>query len=176
MISKNTNKNGTFLCSCCGKVHKGIPALTFNAPAQWNEDYENKDQESYFLNSDLCWINGKDFFIRVRLEMPIIDTNQIFSWGVWVSLKKENFKKYIKIYGTKKELKEKPYFGWFCNQLPGYPDTLGIKTYVHLQGNKLRPLLELDHENSHPLCQDQHHGITMERVHEIIENSGLKIN
>ena len=105
-IAKKQSKEG-FICSCCGKFHKDIPALTFNAPTQWSEEFAKKDHDSYFLNSDMCWIDGKDFFIRVRLEIPIIDTNQIFSWGVWVSLKKENFQKYLEVYGTKKRIKGK---------------------------------------------------------------------
>lgn len=174
-IVKNRNEEG-FDCSCCGKFHTGIPALTFNAPTQWEEEFAKKDHDSYYLSSDICWIDGKDFFIRVSLEIPIIDTDQTFSWGVWVSLKKDNFKKYVEVYGADKELKEKPYFGWFCNQLPGYPKTIGLKTSVHLQGNKLRPLIVLDHYDTHPLCQEQLKGITMERVHEIIENAGININ
>ncbi len=141
---------------------------SFNTPAYWEDEFAGKDQDHYFLNEDICFIDGKDFFVRGVIEIPVIDGDQTFGYGVWVSLSKENFKKYVEVFGTKKELKEKPYFGWLSNQLSWYPDTLGIKTHVHLQGNKLRPKIELDHDNAHPLCQEQHNGITMERVHEII--------
>ena len=103
------------------------------------------------------------------IEIPVLDNDETFNWGVWVSLRKENFKRYFEVYGTQDELKEKPYFGWLSNEIPIYPKTLNIKTHVHLQGTTLRPKIELDHSNDHPLCQEQHTGISMARVHEIIE-------
>ncbi len=121
------------------------------------------------LDTDFCTINNEVFFIRTVLRIPIIDSKQPFEWGIWVSLSEKNLKRYKKVYGTDKELEEEPYFGWFSNDIKLYPECLGIKTRVHLQGGGLRPLLELDHENPHPLCQEQHNGITLKRAHAIIK-------
>jgi hypothetical protein len=176
LLIKKQNPTPEYNCTCCRKTHNGIPALTFNHPFYWDEKKSTINSGENILTSDLCVIDKKEFFIRVILEIPINDTDQTFSWGVWVSLSKENFFRYKKVFGTKKELKEKRYFGWFSNQIPGYPDTLKIKTSVHLQGGKLRPKIVLDHSDPHPLCQEQHNGITMERMHELIENAGITLN
>src|SRR5262249_24619929 len=39
-------------------------------------------------------------------------------------------------------LSERPYFGWLSTRLPFYPDTLLLKTHVHLRTKKLRPYIE----------------------------------
>ena len=159
-----------YVCSYCGKRHAGLPMdFAFNAPYYWTDELAEKDPENNFLNPDVCVIGGRDFFVRGVIEIPVVDKDETFNWGVWVSLSKENFKRYLLVYGTPDELKEKPYFGWLSNEIPIYPKTLNIKTHVHLQGNTLRPKIELDHSNDHPLCQEQHTGISMARVHEIID-------
>jgi hypothetical protein len=163
-------ENKGYKCSVCGKIHDGLPLdLVFNAPFYWNDELLKSDPEKNFLSSDMCVVNADDFFIRAIVEIPIIGTDKTFNWGIWVSLSKENFKRYSEVYGTEKELSEPHYFGWFSSQLKGYPDCLKIKTTVYLQGNKLRPKIVLDHSDPHLLCQEQHGGITMHRVEELIK-------
>lgn len=155
-------------CTYCGRGMKHhLPALAYMAPDYWQEEFKGKAGHS--LKSDFCTINNETFFVRTVLRIPIVDSDETLEWGVWVSLSETNFKRYDKVFGTKGELDEEPYFGWLSNQLDGYPDCLEIKTRVHLQGGGRRPLLELDHDNPHLLCQEQHHGITLQRAHEIIE-------
>ena len=163
----NKSSKKTIVCVCCGKEIKDhLPALTFNTPDYWIDDFS--DKPNHFLDTDFCNVNNVAFFTRTVLKIPIIDTEEFLEWGIWVSLSKKSFNSYRKVYGTKMELAEEPYFGWISNQIKGYPDCLKIKTLVHLQGGGLRPLLELDHKNMHPLCQEQHTGITMERAHELV--------
>jgi hypothetical protein len=155
-------------CACCGQeIGNHLPALTFEAPVQWQDDYAGKP--GALLDTDFCVINNEAFFIRTVLRIPILDSKESLEWGVWVSLSEENFERYKQVYGTDEELDEEPYFGWFCNEIHIYPKCLGIKTLVHLQGGGQRPVIELDHENPHPLCQEQHNGITLKRAHEIIK-------
>ena len=123
------------------------------------------------LDTDFCIIDNEAYFVRTVLRIPIIDSKEHLEWGVWVSLSEKNFKRYRRVYGKDEELKEKPYFGWLSNQLGDYQDCLEIKTSVHLQGGGMRPLLELDHANAHPLCQEQHNGIALKRAHQIIKES-----
>ena len=113
--------------------------FAFNAPYYWTDELAEKDPENNFINTDMCVISGRDFFVRGVIEIPVLDNDETFNWGVWVSLSKENFKRYFEVYGTQDELREKPYFGWLSNEIPIYPKTLNIKTHVRLQGNTLRP-------------------------------------
>lgn len=160
-----------FTCSTCGKQHGNEARdIGFSKPFYWNKELEKSNPDLNRLSSDTCVIEGKEFFIRGVVEIPIVETNETFRWGVWVSLSKENFNRYTEIYGTSVEFQKKSYFGWFSNQLSryGYPDTLQIKTAVYPQANNLRPKIVLDPENSHPLCREQREGITLKRIHEIL--------
>lgn len=60
------------------------------------------------------------------------------------------------------------YFGWFCNGLPWYPQTLGLKTSVRPRDGNQRPYIVLQ-ESEHPLAIDFHEGISVQRAQEIAE-------
>jgi hypothetical protein len=49
-----------------------------------------------------------------------------------------------------------------------YPDTLNLKTMVHLRDGGIRPFVELE-PTEHPLAVEQRTGITHDRVAEIYE-------
>ena len=63
---------------------------------------------------------------------------------------------------------EEPYFGWLSTSIPGYPDTLNLKTHVHTRAIGIRPFIELEPTN-HPLAIEQREGITLQRVEGIKE-------
>lgn len=156
-------------CSCCGKVHEGVPSFGYDAPAPFREQ-PLEAQQAGFLNSDLCTYedaDGKHYFIRVCLEVPINGLEEPFVWGVWSSLSKLNFERYVDTY-------ESPdttdcYFGWLCNRLPCYPDTYAMKLNVHVRSGGTRPYV-VPEESDHPLSIDFHKGITLERAVEIAEH------
>lgn len=168
-----------YVCASCGKTHDELPMdLGFNAPTHW--DFLEVKGEKDYLTGDFCVIHNNesaDYFIRGILVIPILDDPkyETFNYGIWVSQSKENFQKYNEIYGTEAELKESPHFGWFSNRLKGYPETLGLKSNAHFQGGKSRPLVVLEHTD-HPLSQEQHHGITMARVHELLALNEVKLD
>lgn len=153
-----------FKCSACDEVHEGAPSFSFNAPIQhsWLTDAEKTDAH---LGTDLCYV-GEDRFIRVCLEVPIFGVEAPFMWGVWVSLSQSNFERYRDTYDEPVE--EDEYFGWFCNRLPFYPDTLNLKTLVHPRSGGIRPRLELE-QTDHPLSIDFHNGLTIAKAQEIAE-------
>jgi hypothetical protein len=104
--------------------------------------------------------------VRVCLELPIHGHAEPFVWGVWVSLSAENFARYRETWDAPDTADR--YFGWFCNRLPGYPDTLNLKTLVHPRGEGLRPWIELE-PGEHPLAIDQHEGLSMSRAQALAE-------
>jgi hypothetical protein len=65
-------------------------------------------------------------------------------------------------------MSEPSYFGWLCNSIPAYPETLHLKTAVHAREVGLRPLIELE-ATDHPLAIEQRDGITAARVRNIAE-------
>lgn len=52
----------SFVCSCCGERHQGLPDLADGNP------------EGNWIDSDHCMIGGEDFFIRCVLLIPILGT------------------------------------------------------------------------------------------------------
>lgn len=152
-----------FRCRSCDEVHEGAPSFSFECPAGY--DAAVADDHAGHLGTDLCQV-GDDRFVRVCLEIPIIGTEQVFMWGVWVSLGEESFQRYVDTWDDPDERDE--YFGWFCNRLPYYPDTLLLKTLVHPRKGGMRPWLELE-PTDHPLSVDAREGISVQRAQEIAE-------
>ena len=86
-----------FRCRECGEWHEGSPSFSFDAPAPF---YEQSDEirAKGLLESDLCKYedaDGPHYFVRACLEIPIHGVSEPFLWGVWVSLSKESFDRYL---------------------------------------------------------------------------------
>jgi hypothetical protein len=162
----------SFLCACCDQVHQGpFPAIAFGAPAFWWDHME--DAEGHELTSDTCVIPGVGFFVRAVLRIPVLDAEEDFEWGVWVSLSEANFARFTAPAG---EETTDEAFGWLSSDLPGYePSTLELKTMVVPQGPELRPLVDVE-PTDHPLAVEQHRGITVARVQEIVAPFTLREN
>ena len=157
----------TYHCVHCGKQHEGIPAFHADRPVQYWDVPIEKRQTDVFLTSDSCVIADRFFFVHGCLEIPIHETDQVFTWGVWVSLKEDNFFMWQDNYEVPRRSHIGPFFGWLCTQLPVYPDTLHLKTLVHLRDDGIRPYIELE-TNDHPLSAEQHDGISIKRAFELV--------
>lgn len=157
----------TFTCRCCGEVHEGIPAFSSEAPDYWGGLTESQRRNG-FLDSDFCVTGQEHFYVRAMLYIPIRNTDHQFGWGVWGSLSKANFDRYRDLWKADDVSGEEPYFSYLSNTLPIYPDTMNLKTNLHLQPGGLRPFVELE-PTDHPLAVDQRKGITLERAIEVAE-------
>jgi hypothetical protein len=157
-----------FTCAKCRKTYEGIPSFGSDEPAQYWEVPEDKRDEDVILTLDSCVIAGRFFFIHGCLEIPIVGTDEEFVWGVWISLKEENFFLWQDCYEEQKRCTVGPFFGWLCTIVPGYPDTLNLKTMAHLRDDGFRPSIELEHTD-HQLAIDQREGISLQRVQEIVQ-------
>jgi hypothetical protein len=169
-------------CSSCEEWHTG-PCLDFSyqAPIYWEEKHEEanrrtrllpswtKKRSKTFLDKDFCSIDDEYFFIRGLISLPIIGSSEHFVWSVWGSLSKDNFNLLREKDDDPKRTDLSPMFSWLSNRIQEYPDTLNIKMYAHIQPLHTRPEFELEHTD-HPLAQQYHHGITPERVKEIMMN------
>lgn len=156
-----------FTCRGCGKQHAGLPfSYGAEAPAYWHPSLENDERS--VLEDDICIIQTEHYFVRARLILPVVDADQDFEWGVWVSLSRDNFKRMFDLWESDARVEEPPYFGWLSTELPVYPSTINLKTNVHSEPVGTRPHVELE-PTDHPLAVDQRKGITVARVQEIAE-------
>ncbi len=168
-MAKRGKKVETFICSRCGQVHEG-PPLAYGAdyPEAWAAVPEAQRRRRVVLSEEQCIIDKKDFYVRARLVIPVVDGPEPFEWGVWVSLGQKSFMRMAEVWSTPGRESEPPYPGWLQTELPGYPPTLNLKGKVHTRPVGERPTLELD-SIDHPLVAEQRRGITMQRVREIAE-------
>ncbi|MEU3664342.1 DUF2199 domain-containing protein [Streptomyces sp. NPDC032940] len=138
---------------------------TADAPAVWDPSFTGADD--CLLCSDQCVIRAEHYFVKGLIEIPVIGSDEVFSWGVWVSLSRDNFSRAADLWDTPGRESEKPYFGWLTTDLPLYsPTTLNLKTHVHTRPVGERPYVELE-PTDHPLAVEQRTGITLDRVREI---------
>jgi hypothetical protein len=156
-------------CGCCGAEHDSLPlAYGPSAPALVATIPEAERGDRVLLSSDLCVVDAEHFFIVGNLELPIIGTEQHFSWDAWVSLSKHSFERTCELWDSVGRESEPPYFGWLSSSLPGYPETLSLKTHVRTRSVGRRPFIELE-PTDHPLAVEQRSGITMHRIQQIAE-------
>ncbi|MGH3389065.1 MAG: DUF2199 domain-containing protein [Actinomadura sp.] len=157
-----------YTCSSCGRHHSELP-LSFAAPAPdyWTPDLVDDPHSE--LSSDQCVIKGQAFFVHGLIEIPVTDSGQVFTWGVWISLSGESFARTSQLWNTSGREAEPPYFGWLSTELPIYsPTTINLKTNLHTRPLGGRPAVELE-PTTHPLAVEQRDGITRARVQQIAE-------
>jgi hypothetical protein len=157
-----------FTCPCCGRQVVDLPELGYDAPVYYAAIPEAERPQRATLTSDLCTIDDEDFFIRAVCRVPIKERARDYGWGIWVSLSRENFKRYRDSYDAPDQSKIGPMFGWFSNALPDYPDTTKLQTTVVPQDGNQRPLVYINDANAdHPLYVEQHEGISETRLAQI---------
>jgi hypothetical protein len=156
-------------CRVCGQFHEGLP-LHYgpDAPAYYYMIPQEERAKRTLLSPDQCVIDDEHYFICGNIDIPIIGHDELFSWDVWVSLSEKNFARAHELWTTPGRESEPPYFGWLSSHLPGYPETLALKTNVHTREVGRRPFIQLE-PTDHPLAVEQRTGITWDRVQEIAE-------
>jgi hypothetical protein len=158
-----------FFCHACGEYHAELPMeFGADAPASYSQIPEDERELRCDLTPDLCVIDDQHFFIRGCLEIPVVDGDEPFVWGVWASLSKESFTRTVEMWEVEGRESEPPFFGWLSTSLPLYSETLHLKTNVHTRPLGQRPFVELE-PTEHPLAVEQREGITMTRVRKIAE-------
>lgn len=155
-----------FICASCGERHLLPTSFGAEAPASYLALPEDERSTRALLSSDQCIIDDQWFFVRGLIELPIVGTDQVFGWGVWVSVSEKSFRRIAELWETEGREREPPCFGWLNTWLPGYPNTLSLKTMVHTRPVGVRPCVELE-PTDHPLALEQRNGVTWDRVRAI---------
>ena len=156
-----------FECKACGQWHEGMPAFDAEAPLFYYLIPEHERAARCELSSDVCVVDGKYFFARGCIEIPVHGADEPFVWGVWVSLSEASFSQYLDSYDEPRRAHLGPFFGWLSASFKVYPETEGsLKTHVHLRDDGVRPYIELEHTD-HPLAREQRQGIDAARLAQI---------
>lgn len=152
-------------CAICGGSHEGLPDIGHDRPYYWHTLPPEEREARARLTEDTCVIDGEDYFIRAILLLPVRDYAHDFSFGVWVSQKRENFERYL---AEPDSSEIGPFFGWLSSEINYYEEsTLNLKTTAHFQGGAQRPTIEVE-QTDHPLAVDQREGITLAKAWDIV--------
>jgi hypothetical protein len=159
-------------CSCCGTTFDTLPMdYAHRAPDAWVALSEAERSTRAKLDSNLCAIDQREFYVRGCIEVPVPECDDIFAWGVWASVPKESFWYILDKWTAEIPADEPPIPGRLCNRINAYPDSTDLRCSVHLRSNNLRPRFVLE-PTDHPLAIEQRDGITLERVKQIFAEWG----
>lgn len=127
------------------------------------------------MTEDFCILGGQHYFVRAVLSLPIVGTDRKrFGFGVWSTLSKANFERYVETFDSGAQAELGPWSGWLSNRLKGYPDTLNIRCQVLPQDGRQRPQIEIA-DAEHRLAHEQRLGITFDRILDLLAFHGHDI-
>lgn len=159
-----------YICSKCGLEHEGRPSIAFDSPFHYDKLNDEDKKSLAKLSDDFCVIrhpDQTDRFIRAVLHQKVNDDCTTLDYGVWVSLSEKSYKDYLDNYDN--ENHQATYFGFLCNILTGYEDTLSIKSNVVLRG-KIRPeVIPHDDQMDSEFVRDYYNGIDKEEAEQRIK-------
>ena len=161
-----------YTCNRCGKEHEGRPAIAFDSPFHYRELSDDEKHSIATLTGDFCVIkydDQTDRFIRTIIHQKVNDDCETLDYGIWVSLSEESYMDYYDNYDNEKH--EATYFGYICNMLPGYEDTLSIRANVVLRG-KIRPeVIPHDDQQNNNFVKDYYTGINKDTADKRVKES-----
>lgn len=155
-----------FQCACCGEWQEGVPGFGVELPIYCDAMSASERDQRCSFDREVCTLDNEFYFVRGSIEIPVEGTDELFVWGVWVSLSQVSAAEYLENFGSPSRADRGPYFGWLSNELPVYPTTLNLKTKLHIRDLGIRPAIELE-PTDHPLAVEQRNGMTIARVAEI---------
>jgi len=165
----------SFPCSVCGELHEERPAIAFSAPHYYHILSEEDKASLAILSEDFCIIehgDQTDRFIRAVLNIPVKDSESNMEYGVWVSLSERNFEHYMDHFND--NLEGETFFGYLCNAIPGYENTLLLKTNVVCCPADKRPqVYPHESQSDNTFVKDYIKGISIEdadrRTHLVLD-------
>ncbi len=116
--------------------------------------------------TDTCVIDGRCFYVRGRILVPIIGLPEPLIWGLWVEVSQDSFKRFGELWDVALREHEPPMPGQLANDIPVYPRTIGLPCRLVLKNARRRPSIEIE-AGDHPLAIEQYRGITLDRIEEI---------
>jgi hypothetical protein len=74
--------------------------IAFRRPQDYFKVPEGQRARRIKINDDLCQIDDRIFIIRGYLPIPVHDSEQDFAWGVWVTIDRESFNRYLELWNV----------------------------------------------------------------------------
>jgi hypothetical protein len=159
-----------FTCSCCGEYHAELArAIPVKMPTSLARIPQAERSARALLSPDQCVIDERRFFRYGSLELPIHGHGEPFIWGVWVELSLRDYARGEALRTVAGRENEPPCEGMLATDIPFYEQpTEGLPVLLREQPIGTRPVVSLAKEG-HILWSEQHDGISMPRVQQIME-------
>ena len=103
-------------------------------------------------------------FIRVLLPFRVHGESEPYSWGIWVEISEDAWRRTYARWDDPAQADEPPFAARVANRLNGYEGTLDLAGHVRLVSPRSVPTFHLDDGVDHPLAREQQAGIGPERV------------
>jgi hypothetical protein len=157
-----------YICQQCGETHEGLPLdIGFEKPGAYFAMPARKRKGRWRTTADACMYDDKRFFIRGCLFVPVRDASECFVWGLWAEVSQHTFERYIALFdadGTKEPL----HAGALSVERDArYVGMDNLLVTIRFNSAAERPKFELRPSN-HWLCRQQHDGITLHQVQEVL--------
>lgn len=139
--------------------------LVFRRP---DESAKLSDEERARLvreNSDLCILDGKRFFVRALLPLPVDSREGPYCIGLWVEVTRPTFDRIYDLWDSEAQHAEPPFTVHLANEIPIAAGSLGLEAELRLAGPGNRPYVFLK-PGTHQLHAEQARGIDAHRVAE----------
>ncbi len=136
-----------FKCNKCDMEHDVNDfGIGWPYPNHWHV-LSDFDRARSVLGDEQCEIDsieGKFYYIKGNVKLPIKGRGHCIPLTVWVSLSESNYTEYVKNWDNPLRTKIGPYFGWLSVSVPLYPETMNLKTMLFVQELGNRPNIEVE--------------------------------
>jgi hypothetical protein len=157
-----------FGCRVCGERHVLPLSYSMKVPMAAKAIASEEVEKRVVITPDQCVIDGKDFYLRGRILVPVMGLDEPFVWGVWAEVSPKNFIRTNELWTLEGRETERPFPGWLNTELCLFGDTINLEVSVQTQKVGQRPQFTVV-DKSHPLAIEQQNGITLQRIEVIAE-------
>jgi hypothetical protein len=160
-----------YTCTSCGRYHdEEIRDVRTELPDEIHRMPEDERALRAVVSpgGDFATVGDADrHFVRALIELPILDEGDVFGWGVWVRLERDDVAR-VSASWTDEDAVGAEFPGWLATELSAYAPTEGLPGTLRLRSVDLLPSFEVA-DARHPLGFEQHAGIGLERARELAE-------
>lgn len=153
-------------CSCCGKM---VPSedveLSFRRPDEVAALSQDEQDARCRSTDDICELDGKRFFVRCTIPMPVHERPHEYSIGAWAEIAEADYRKIQALWRDDNQSDESAINGVLANYIPLSKGSLGCSVAVKLTGPKTRPHIIIADEDC-SIFQEQKYGISLHRASE----------
>jgi hypothetical protein len=158
-----------FDCDVCGKHHDVLPlSYSVKAPRAASLIPADELEKRVVLTRDQCVIDGRVFYLRGRVVVPMLDYAEPFIWGVWAEVSPKNFIRTMDLWKWEGREGEPAFPGWLDSEIALFGNTINLEVAVQTQKVGWRPHFSVV-DLEHPLAVEQRGGMTLLRAKEIAE-------